>query len=260
MSLSGELSTKLYQSISEDNEERIFDMWHASSLAICPRAHYFKRANLPPTAPAPTAAKMLRWKAGHLMEEAIRPHVAKVWAGDTKVESNQRLTNKRLQLTGEFDNHAVEGKTLIEIKTVHDYAFIERENTITLKKEKRGEDGNLILSKWGKPAYEPMLVPYLHHEIQNHGYVLLMAEEKVTIDAIDYVYITLSGRIVVYHTEVNKKLLERVVERLKLLNEAWKKQTPPDCLCNPNSPLWGGVYQWCDYRVEGGVCCDISKT
>jgi len=244
-------SVALYQSIADENEDRVYEYWHASSLAICPRAHYFKRLGVPMSAPQPTAAKMLRWQAGHIMETAIRQHIVKVWGGGKDVMSNKRFTSEKLQLTGEFDNLAVANNTLVEIKTVHDYALIERDGEATLKKDSGQK------TKWGKPAYEPLLTPYLHHEIQNHGYAHLLEENGVTVENIDYVYITLSGRIVVYHTEVSNNLKERVLKRIELLNEAWVKKQPPDCKCDPKSELWGGVYQWCDYQQEGKPCCDL---
>lgn len=250
MSLAKEKSVALYQSIAEENKERIYKHWHASSLAICPRAHYFKRLGIS-TLNKPTGAKILRWTAGHLMEEAIRNHVAKVWGNGQQVHANQRFTSERLDLTGEFDNLAVANGTLIEIKTVHDYAIIERNGEPTLK-QASGE-----LNKWGKPAYEPMLTPYEPHEIQNHGYVLLLEEHGIKVNSIDYAYITLGGRIVTYHTSVSPEIKSRVEKRLDLLNKAWTAKVPPECLCSPNDPLWSGVYQWCDYRQEA-TCCDLN--
>lgn len=231
--MSDELSIKLYQSISEDNKPREVKAWHASSLAQCPRALYFERKGikgLPLN--APTAAKILRWGAGHILETKIRPHIAKLYKD---VTSNKRIYNKKLDLSGEYDNYSKEQKTLIEIKSVHDYAIKYRKVSAErdhLKDEK----------------------PYLHHEIQNHAYAILLKEQPKFID---YVYITLSGRLCTYHTEVQPELIRWVKSRLGRLNEAWEEQEPPECQCNEDNPLYAGVLQWCDYKTEDG-CCDLK--
>lgn len=188
------------------------------------------------------------------MEEAMREHVANVYGGGEKVTSNQRFTSDKLQMTGEFDNLAVLDNRLIEMKTVHDMAFIERDGVLGLKKE----HGTKM---WGKKEIKNYVLsqdPYLHHEIQNHGYVLLLAEQGIEVKEIDYVYVSLSGRMVTYATIVNEGLLQRVLKRVDLLNKAWAAQTPPDCICESSHPLWGPVLQWCDYRNDGGECCDVS--
>ncbi len=245
--ISNEISVKLYQAITEANEERIYKCWHASSVAMCPRAHYFKRLGVAELT-KPTAAKVIRWGAGHHLETAIRPHIEKVYGG---LASNERMTSKKWSLTGEFDNLVLVGNRLVEIKSVSDYAFIQRDGQTSLK-EATGE-----LNKWGKPEYRTKETPYLGHEIQNHAYVLLLEEQGKTVKEIDYVYISLNGRIVVYHTEVQKELLDNVKARLTVLNEAWKKQVPPVCICVPEHPLYDSVMAWCPYKTEEG-CCDTK--
>lgn len=224
-------SIQLYQSINDANEERVYKHFHASSIAICPRAHYYNRLGVK-SVRKPTAAKMIRWGAGHKLEEELREHIDKVWGGTT---SNIRLTSEELDLTGEYDNLTKDGTTLIEVKSVHERAF----------RKVDGEYG-LIDAK-----------PYLNHEYQNHAYVLLLAEEHLDVKNIDYVYTTLSGLLCVYHTEVDPKKLEWVRRRLKSLRNAWKTQTLPPCLClNYDSELYKGVYQYCDYYDHpNGVCC-----
>ena len=44
--MSDQLAAALYKSIRDANEDRVFEQWHASSIAECPRAHYFKRLGI----------------------------------------------------------------------------------------------------------------------------------------------------------------------------------------------------------------------
>ena len=248
--INNEKSIEIYQSIKNSDKPRVFEHWHASSIADCPRTHYFKRLGIPPVE-QPSSAKMLRWKAGHLMEEAIREHIKNVY-GET--ESNKRFTSKKMDLTGEFDNLVLAGNKLVEIKSIHDNAFIERDGITYLKENlgkqvaKTGRETN----KWGAKER-----PYLHHELQNHAYVLLLAENGIEVDSIDYVYLSLSGRVVVYSTKVDTQLINNVKTRLRALQIAWKAQIPPDCICDSKHPLYAGVMQYCNYKTETG-CCSLK--
>jgi len=243
----------LYQAIKDSNDQRVFKAWHASSIAECPRSHYYKRLGVP-TLNEPTAAKVIRWKAGHLLEEAIRPQIESVYG---KTSSNERYYSKKLDLTGEFDNLVLSNNRLVEIKSVHDLAFIEREGKTYLKENtgKKTYGTGKEVNTWG-----PKQTPYQHHELQNHAYVLLLADHGVEVEGIDYVYISLSGRIVVYSTEVQKDLLKNVNDRLAMLNKAWKEKQPPICMCHlTDHPLYDGVLKWCDYKNEGnGKCCELK--
>lgn len=243
--LNNDLSVKIYQTISDNNKPRDFKHWHASSIADCPRAHFFKRLAIPAIT-QPSAAKILRWQGGHAMETAIRQHLNTLYKN---VISNKRLTSKELDLTGEYDNLA-DNHTLVEIKTVHDYAFIEK-NGVTKLKEKIGftTDGR---NRWGVKDE-----PYLNHILQQHAYVLLLKEKGVEITNIDYVYISLSGRVVVYSTEVEDKYLNNVKNRLEVLNKAWETKTPPECICVSSHPLYDSVMQWCDYKTDK-ECCSLD--
>lgn len=237
-----ESAIKLYQSVGEGNETRVYKHWHASSMATCPRTHYFERLGVEHLR-KPSSARVIRWGAGHHLEEELRKHIGSVWGETT---SNVRLTSKDWDLTGEYDNLSKDGTTLIEVKSVHDRAF-----------------------GYGKEATLRDNQPYLHHVLQNHAYVLLLAEEGKEVTNIDFVYVSLSGRLCVYKTEVNPKYLEWVKVRLTMLNEAWRDQIPPVCICDQvDSPLFGGVYQWCDFRSNEAPepptkeadpnCCDIK--
>lgn len=251
MGLNKEAVISIYQSIAAANEERNYEYFHASSIYICPRAHIFKRLGVKSLTRA-SGAKVIRWGAGHQLEEELRPHVDKVWGGTT---ANIRLTSKKLDFTGEYDNFTKDGHTLIEVKSVSDWAFYKGPLTTetVLKKAIIGQK-----NKWGKPAFEPMNEPYLHHQLQNHGYVALIEEQKLKPRNIDYVYASLSGLLCVYHTEVNPIYLKWVKDRLALLKTALATKTLPDCLCdNTESPLYSCSYQWCDYKTNKG-CCDES--
>lgn len=242
-------SGALYDAIVAENEQRPMNNWHASSIANCPRNQYMQRLGIE-RYQKPTGAKILRWEAGHSIEGTIRPFIEKVYG---ELESNVRMTSEKLDLTGEYDNLTVKDKRLIEIKSVHDLAFIDVDGVTGLK-EDTGNKG----PRGGK-VYRVKPSPYLHHELQQHAYVLLLKEKGIEVTNIDYVYISLSGRVVVYSTKVQPELLEAVQRRLKQLTEAWKSQTPPLCICSDyDSPLYDGVLRWCDYKNETtGTCCEI---
>lgn len=238
------LSVKLYQTIHELNKPRVMEKWHASSIAECPRTQYFRRKGVPALS-EPSAALMLRWKAGHAIETAIRPYLEHVFPD---IVSNERLENNIL--TGEYDNYVPKDKAIIEVKSVHDYAFKEHGGEVYLK-EQDGTHPN------GNKKWIPKLTPYLHHELQNHCYVKLLREAGKEVEKIIYVYISLSGRIATYETAVQPKLVEAVERRLKELNKAWESQTPPDCVCSPDNALFDSVLQYCPYKTEQG-CCDLE--
>ena len=254
MGLNKEATIALYQSINDGNEDRVFELWHASSIGMCPKAHYLKRLGVAETCEPASGAKVIRWQAGHAIEGFIRAHIKNVY-GETW--SNFRHSSEALQLTGEFDNYVPAERRLVEVKSVHDFAFVEHDGQVSLK-EATGER-----NKWGKPVYKPKDTPYLHHELQNHAYVLLLGELGLQVAGIDYIYISLSGRMAVYSTEVQPRLLDNVTARLNALNEAWAAQQPPVCICRPDHPLYDGVMQFCNYkRTPYGTpdehCCEVE--
>lgn len=243
-------SSAIYDSLTDGEEERVFDYFHASSIAICPKAHYMKRKGIPGLS-KPTGAKILRWGAGHSIESVIRQHIINVYG---KTTSNVRYISEQLQLSGEYDNLTQDNR-LIEVKSVHDLAFIERDGTTALKEDngKKGPRGGIL--------WELKESPYLHHELQNHTYALLLQEQGIEVKNIDYIYVSLSGRVVVYSTEVNPKYLKWVEDRLALLRKAIKTDTAPTCLCKDfDSPLYPLTYRWCDYKDEtNNTCCEVTK-
>lgn len=253
-SVSNDLGIQLYQSIAEENDERVFEHWHASSISECPRAHYYMRLGIPGLT-KPSGAKVIRWGAGHKLEEELRKHIDKVWGGTT---SNVRLTSTAFDVTGEYDNLTKDGSTLIEVKSVSDWAFYTKDGHKCLK-EATGEK-----TARGYAVYGPKPEPYLHHQLQNHVYALLLGEQKVKVKEIHYVYASLSGLLCVYKTKVNPKYLEWIKARIALLNGAWERQEPPECKCGEKSELYGTTYQWCNYRttpapsdIPDEDCCSV---
>lgn len=236
----------LYQSLGNSNKLRRYDHWHASSIADCPRAHFYKRLGVKPLTKA-SGAKVIRWGAGHKLEGELRSHIDKVWGSTT---SNIRLTSDTLDLTGEYDNLTIDAVTLVEVKSVSDWAFYTKGAEKCLKQATGRKN------EWGKDEYGPKDTPYLPHEYQNHAYVLLLAEQHLNVKFIDYVYASLSGLLCVYHTEVDPLKLTWVKNRLERLNKAWRDKRLPPCICKPESELWGPTYQWCDYRTDNGCCSD----
>lgn len=239
---------KLYQEINAVGETEVRKMahWHASSLADCPRAHMLKRLG-EGFKSSPGAGKQLRWKAGHAFEEAVRDYIPALFDPTEEVLTNERYISEKLDLTGEYDNFAVNSGTLVEIKTVHDYAFIERDKHTYLKEH----DG---IGSNGKNKWKPKMEPHLNHQIQQHAYVLLLRERGYEVTEIKYVYISLSGRLCVYTTEVDPTILANVTKRLEVLNKAWATQELPDCICEPSHPLWDSTMQFCNYRTELDCC------
>lgn len=218
-----DLAIALYESVRAEDEPRVLKAWHASSIAECPRTHYYKRIGVKPLKTM-TGALLLRFQAGHIIEGFIRPHILKQYP---KLKSNVRLNDKELDLTGEYDNYDPETKQLIEIKSVHPWAFKH-------------------LQKEGKP--------YLHHEYQQHAYKILLKE----VEHITYVYIALDGQIEVFTTKPSEVIETNVRKRVELLNKAWEAQEPPLCLCGDESnPLYKGQMQYCDYKTDTD-CCSLE--
>jgi len=225
-----DLTIAIYQKIHEANESRVFEHWHASSIADCPRAHFFKRIGVPPTN-VPEAGKMLRWKAGHIMEGEVRPHLETLFPS---IQSNVRLTSEKMDLTGEYDNYIPDLGRIIEVKSVHDRAMRMKDRQAILRDD----------------------APYPAHEIQNHCYVLLLREAGEDPKEIEYLYITLGGLMTSYRTPIKSKLIRNVQARLKVLNDAWETGVPPDCNCREDHPLWNSLLKYCDYKGE--ECCSLN--
>lgn len=221
-----DLTIKLYDSIRDANEPRVYKHWHASSIGECPRGHFYKRKGVPALREA-GAGKMVRWQAGHILEEVIRPHLLKLYPD---LKSNIRYTSEALDLTGEFDNYSIKEKALIEVKSVH----VNAPNYI----EKDGK-------------------PYLNHEYQNHAYVLLLEEKDLPVENIIYVYISLDGRILAVPTKVQSEILTNVKKRLDMLTKALETNIPPECFCQPDHPLWKSTTQYCDYKGDK-ECCSLD--
>ncbi|SRR6266536_3049728 len=251
-----ELTSKLYKSFQDENKPRELNNWHASSIAQCPRAQMYARADIPPLA-KPTGAKIIRWQSGHEIEGVIRPHLKKLYPN---LISNVRFTNEELNLTGEIDNFDLDSKTLIEIKSVSTHA---------VKYRKVSDDRAHLRDER----------PYLGHEYQQAAYIALFRHQNTYIDELGdfldggsvkdfmrqmllikqviYLYITLDGLLVPYSTPVSEGIVSNVLKRLNVLRAAWKAQESPECLCSEDHPLWKSVMQFCDYR-NGSECCSIK--
>lgn len=232
-----ELTTGLYQALKEQDEPRVMERWHASSIAQCPRAQFLQRKGVTQLS-RPTGANILRWRAGHLIEESIRPELQKLYPN---LISNVRYTSEKLDVTGEIDNYDPDSKTIIEIKSVGPRAV--RNRRVAEDRHHLRDDRQ-----------------YLHHEWQEHTYVPLMAESKLEVEQITYLYITLEGLLVPYLTDVNPDILNDVNNRIIKLNEYWAKNVLPPCYCSDSEhPFARSVMQYCPYKDEAnGRCCDES--
>lgn len=230
-----DLAIALYNKVKEDNEVRVFEHWHYSSLAECPRTQYFKRLGIKPTVSV-GAGKMLRWKAGHIIEEVVRPYLEAIYPDLT---SNVRMTDEDDDATGEFDNYSEKEATIIEIKSVNGRAFRYR---------KVSEHRNHLRDDQ----------PYPNHLLQNHGYVRQLRKRGKPVEFIHFVYISLDGLIATYKVPVSQTYLSDVEGRLKTLNTAWATQTPPECICNDHNHKYAkSTMQYCDYK-NGSDCCSLE--
>lgn len=261
-----DLTIALYSAINEQDRPRDIQHWHASSIAKCPRALYFERKGIPGLKEnKPGGGKKLRWRSGHAIESTIRPELEKVFPGAI---SNVRFTNEELDLTGEFDLYHPESKTLISVKSIHDFAMKTLDGTTGLKEDTGAKNarGNIV---WGLKKE-----PYIHHQWQEHAYVLLMSHKAtqvnlnlgglsytpdlwskvVEVENITYVYISLGGLIVCYTTPVNPEILDLVTRKVAYLNDCWSKNEVPACLCQEGREMYQVQDQYCPYRTETGCC------
>lgn len=230
-----ELASALYACIRDDEEQRVFEKWHYSSLAECPRAQYFKRLGVKRTQTV-GAGKMLRWKAGHIIEEVVRPYLEKLYPDLT---SNIRMSDEDDDATGEYDNYSEDRATIIEIKSVNGRAF--RYRKVSEHRSNLRDDQ-----------------PYPNHLLQNHGYVRQLRKRGKPVQFIHFVYISLDGLICTYIVPVSQTYLSDIDKRLKTLNTAWANQEPPECLCGDTGhKYYKSTMQYCDFK-QGSVCCDLS--
>lgn len=261
-----DLTAKLYDIIDKRDGEREILNWHASSIAKCPRALYYERKKikgLPLNKIKP--GKKLRFRGGHSIEATIREDLEVLYPN---LLSNVRFTNQELDLTGEFDAYDPDSKTLISVKSVHDFAFISIEGKMVLK-HKIGTK----INRAGREVndYGQKKDPYIHHEWQEHSYKLLFSSDKTLqtiedgvaveidpadwqVENIDYIYITLGGLMDTFRTSVQPAITKRVQDKLKYLNECYKSSTLPVCLCQPGQEMYDVTDQYCPYKTETGCC------
>lgn len=254
-----DLSIAIYQSILKARQEREIKCWHASSLAMCPRAQFFARKGVKPLQEI-TAAKELRFKVGDKVEDVIRPYIKELFPDAV---SNVRFFNKTLDLSGEIDNYSPQLKTIIEVKSVHPAAVRYRrvdESRNHLRNDRH----------------------YTHHEYQQRVYKLLMEhpdteikgedgnykplEAPLEVEGVVYLYISLAGLLVPYLQKMTPSPIDDdIKKRLAILNLAMTHDTPPDCLCHMDGDLYNGSMQYCPYRTtkpdknnHDPNCCSLS--
>lgn len=264
--MASELTAKLYEVINEQDQPREIKHWHASSIAKCPRALYYERLGVP-TLNEPGGGKKLRWRGGHAVESAIRPTLETIYPN---LLTNIRFTNEELDLTGEFDGYDPDSKSLISVKSTHDFAFTSVDGKMYLKEKKgmkQGRNGREV-TDWGRKEN-----PYTHHEWQEASYVLLMNCESITkidspqytkdelpapanwpVENIIYVYITLGGLIDTFRTPVKPEIVKRVQDKLQYLTACYRDSTLPICLCQPGKEMYDVTDQYCNYKTDNDCC------
>ena len=232
---SQDLIVRLYQLIRDDHPDRPMERWHASAIAQCPRSIFYARSNIARTSPMTTGIE-IRYQVGHEVEKFLRPYLEQMMPD---LESNVRLSSDKLDLTGEYDNFDPKTNTLWEVKSVHPQAVRYR---------KVSEDSYNLRDDQA----------YLSHQWQNHAYVLLLAEQNITVKEIGYIYVSLSGLVVTYKYPVNQQILKDVTDRIERLNTYWSRQQLPPCFCaDTEHQFYKSTMQYCDYKTATG-CCEES--
>lgn len=266
-----DLTVALYQAVNDAPADERSNLWHASSIAKCPRSLYLGRQGVPGLEDnEPGAGKKLRWAAGHAIEATIRPYLLANFPG---AATNLRFTNERLALTGEFDGYDRATRQLFSVKSVHDYAFITKDGQSGLKEA----IGNKVSPRTGREVVEWGLKsdPYIHHLWQEHAYSLLLAQPDTLLDDatgtstinpedypvqwLTFIYITLGGQMACYTTEVDKSILSRLERKVAYLNESWGTQTAPLCLCQPDKEMYRVTDQYCPYKTAEGCCEEAAR-
>lgn len=195
--------------------------WHASSLGNCLRGQYYQRLGVEPD--KEIDERTLRvFQCGNMFEDWV---VDLVKGKFDSVETQVRVEDKNLDVSGYADiviGHNG-GKKVYEIKSKHSKAFW-----------------------WMQKSGNPMR----QHEYQVWLYLKLLGISEGAI-----VYLSKDDlAILEYPVSVNDKELEgEVMERINLLNKAWKEKNPL-ILPLPADKSWQANY--CNYHSH---CLGIKK-
>lgn len=249
--MASDLTQQLYREIDNADQPREINHWHASSIGKCPRALYYERKKVAPLPEnEPGAGKKLRWRGGHAVEEAIRPTLEAIYPN---LQTNKRFTSEKLDLTGEFDGYDPDSRSLISVKSVHDFAFTAIDGKTGLKEKKgmkMGRNGREV-TDWGHKQKA-----YPHHQWQEHAYVPLLKEADMEVEHTIYIYITLGGLIDTFREPVSPLILKRVLDKVEYLNKCWRDSTLPVCLCQPGQEMYDVTDQYCPYKTVTGCCSE----
>lgn len=238
-----DLSIAIYQSILKARQEREIKCWHASSLAMCPRAQFFARKGVKPLQEI-TAAKELRFKVGDKVEDVIRPYIKELFPDAV---SNVRFFNKTLDLSGEVDNYSPKLKTIIEVKSVHPAAV--RYRRVDESRNHLRNDSHYTHHEYQQRAYK-LLMEHPDTEIKGEDGNYKPLEAPLEVEGVVYLYISLAGLLVPYLQKMEHSPIDDdIIKRITMLNLAMKHDTPPECLCGQGGDLYNGSMQYCPYRT-----------
>lgn len=224
-----DLVFSLYDKIKELDEPRENTLPSGSMIAKCPREQYFTLTGKEPINKL-TAAKLLRFKVGHGIEDEVRPYLKELYSN---MKFNERLMSEDMNFTGEYDCYDPDSKLLLDVKSVHPFAFKYLEK-------------------------DPKI--HLHYQYQLHAYRLLLEEHGNEVDKLGVLYVSLDGRLMYLEQEPDEAITKNVKKRIQLITEALEKDEPPECIClNKDHPLYKGQMRFCVfYNSQDKVCCEVN--
>lgn len=216
--------TGLIDDYIEARDPKEFDSWRASSIGQCPRAHTYKRLDIP-SSKERNKRKHRVFEAGHVFHKFIQD-IADSTGHATQIEAE--IYDKELDLGGRYDLLIeADGKRILyDIKTCHSYKFTHLD-------EQGGADH--------------------HHKMQLAAYMLLLKRAKTPVDEGRILYVSKDDlRTLDLSYQLTKELEDDVIAEVNLLNKHWAEKTIPPCWCGKEPVEWQLEKGYCDY-------CDESK-
>lgn len=206
------------------NKKKDNDWWHASSLGLCKRKHYFRRMGVKRTDAMPFRIRFVAedGNAGHSWREKAAEKMGVLIAAE------ERLRDEELKYAGRFDLliELSGRKVLIDIKTQRPEAFFRR------SKKPRG----LQVEEFQKQ--------------QLASYVYFAKRKWKDLEESRIYYVDRGGGTREEFSFVfGKKRFKQVTDELKELNEFWAKKEFPEVTKN-----W--LCRFCPYK---SCCVKVEK-
>ncbi|MCK4307306.1 PD-(D/E)XK nuclease family protein [candidate division WOR-3 bacterium] len=201
------------------------DWWHASSLGLCMRKHYFRRMGLSVSNPTPYRIRFVAQdgNAGHAWREKAAKSMGVL------IACEERLRDKKLKYSGRFDLLIeLQGeKVLIDIKTQRPEAFFRR------SRKSKGEQVENFQKQ------------------QLASYVYFAKKKWPDLKEARIYYVDRGGGVREEFSFLFKKeRFKKVTDELKTLNKYWEKKKIP-----PVDKTW--LCKFCNYK---DVCKKVEKS